>query len=211
MSEQNMVDVQVDEMVNSHDEGQTALLTIRPVKGEKIQLEFAQVIPTPASGNTVLGMFNESDDRFTGRSARRAWLSAQPEDAKKYLPEISDEVDKAIDEDRKVFVGNINPETSNGKQLLLQVTEDHSPSSDWEVENLKQSAKQDGNENYLLKGGKLIFSHVDVVADEANHTFIQHDSTTTDPYGADMDIDEDADQSPIAEEEQEETEETVTA
>lgn len=201
----------VQEAVNAMEEGQVKLLTVRSVSGDKVQLEFAEIIRTPASGNSALGMFNESDERFTGRSARRAWLSAEPKDAKKYLPEIADHVDKAIDSGEKVFVGLDNPKTSNDKQLMLQVTEDHTPASDWEEENLDNSAKQDGNGNYLLKGGKLIFSHVDVVVDQANHTFIQHDSTTTDPYGAEYVIDEDASQSPIAEEETETEEQEAPA
>lgn len=207
----SQVDNKVDEAINSLDEQEPMLLTVRPVSGDKVQLEFAEIIQTPASNNSALGMFNESDERFTRKSARRAWMSAEPKDAKRLLPEIADQVDQAIEEERKVFIGLKDPVTSTNKELMLQVNEEHSPESDWEVENLKQSAKQDGNGNYLLKGNKLIFSHVRVVHTEQNHVFIQHDSTTTDPYGADMDIEEDADQSPIAEEQQETAGEPVEA
>ena len=128
MEEQTMLEVQTQETLNSMDQGDVVLLTTRPVGGDKIQLEFAEIIQTPASGNSVLGMFNKSDERFTGRSARRSWLSAEPEDAKRLIPEIADYIDTAMKEDRKVFVGLSDPQV-NGKSLKIQITEDNTAGS----------------------------------------------------------------------------------
>lgn len=215
MSEQSTYEANVQQAINNLNREECIILSARPVSGGKVQLEFAEIIPslTSNSSSPILGELNKSDERFTGRSARRAWISVEPEDTKKEFPAIADKIDQAIENNEKVFVGYKNPQMF-GMPLHIQINEDHTPANEWEEDNLERSAKQDGNENYLLKQGKLIFSHTDVVAGEVDHQAVQHDSTTTDPWSADYDSPqqsevEDSTQTEIVEDHQEEEETTA--
>lgn len=201
---------QIDSTINDMNEDEVFILTTRPVGGGKVQLEFAEIIPTPASEGNVLGEFNKSDERFSGRAARRAWLSAEPEDVQRILPEIMSEVRECLDSGEKVFVGYKNPQMPNGDSLKIQVEESHTPENEWEMNNLDRSAKQNGEGEHLLKDGKLIFSHTSVVRRKANHVFIEHEETTTTPFHEDYDMRESVGSS-IAQEEEEEVGERVEA
>lgn len=201
---EDTVEQQVQQHASTLEEGVTSLMSVRPVSGGKIQLEFGEIIPTPES-NSVVGDFNQSDERFTPRNARRAWLSAEPADAKRLLPEkVHSQLDACISEGEKQFIGQKGIKLKNGDNLRIQVNETHTPQNDWQEENLDRAAKQDGQGNYMLASGMLIFSNTEVVKGEASHTFIEHEETTTDPWSASYDVPQRAEQSSIAEEEVEE-------
>ena len=66
--------------------GQTLLVSARKVAGNKLQLEFAEIVKTQSTAANPLAIFNKSDDRFSqGNGARRAWLTAEAKDASVYL------------------------------------------------------------------------------------------------------------------------------
>ena len=65
--------------------GQTLLVSARKVAGNKIQLEFAEIVKQQSTAVNALAVFNKSDDRFSQGKPRRAWMTAEPADASNIL------------------------------------------------------------------------------------------------------------------------------
>jgi len=159
--------------------GQTLIVNARKVNGGKIQLEFAELINDQTQTN-VLGMFNQSDDRFQ-RRPRRGWLTAEPTDASNLLNvDLTDDSKYYNNEmDRVVMDLNIlNPtiETANGSERLrLQITETITP-TDWDLANLDRAAKRKGADGDFIKhNGNYIFTRSEVVVNNPSHTFLTPD------------------------------------
>ena len=161
--------------------GDVLLVKARNVSGDKIQLEFAEVLENSTRTKSALGMFNKSDDRFTS-GARRAWLTSEPQDAVDLLGIDIDFTEEGKWEEEESTGYEIMPlhilnPTVEGVPLKVQVTETTTP-TEWQEENVERAAKKAGRDgDHITHEGNYIFSNTDVVLDEANHTFLQPDST----------------------------------
>lgn len=153
--------------------GQTLLVNARKVANGKIQLEFAEVVQQNDNVN-VLQAFNASDARFQTK-ARRAWQTAEPKDAVAILGiEAIGDMTK-YSADGKLELNVLNP-TMNGQRLRVQVTETTEPRNQWEADNVERVAKRRGAEgDFILHNSLHIFTRMDIVLNEANHTFLQPD------------------------------------
>lgn len=158
--------------------GQTLIVNARKVSGGKIQLEFAELINDRGAVN-ILGMFNQSDDRFQSRP-RRGWLTAEIADAANLLNvDFADDKFYTNEMDRVVMDLNIlNPtiETANGSERLrLQITETVTP-TDWDLANLDRAAKRKGaNGEFIKHNGNYIFTRAEIVVNNPVHTFLTPD------------------------------------
>lgn len=158
--------------------GQTLIVNARKVNGGKIQLEFAELINDRGAVN-ILGMFNQSDDRFQARP-RRGWLTAEIADAANLLNvDFADDKFYTNEMDRVVMDLNIlNPtiETANGSERLrLQITETVTP-TDWDLANLDRAAKRKGADGEFIKhNGNYIFTRAEIVVNNPVHTFLTPD------------------------------------
>jgi hypothetical protein len=178
-------------------ENQTLLLSARKVSGNKIQLEFAELIRTSTASVNPLGLFNKSDDRFnTGNKARRAWLTAESKDASAILGlDLSDSANWSVDGmGREVLELNVlNPvATINGTdhQLKVEIVETIEP-TDWQAQNLQTSAKRRGKDGaFITHKGMYIFANTRIVFDNANHVMLEPDAavkaTSGIPAGVDV-------------------------
>jgi hypothetical protein len=178
-------------------ENQTLLLSARKVSGNKIQLEFAELIRTSTASVNPLGLFNKSDDRFnTGNKARRAWLTAEAKDASVILGlDLSDSANWSVDGmGREVLELNVlNPvATINGTdhQLKVEIVETIEP-TDWQAQNLQTSAKRRGKDGaFITHKGMYIFANTRIVFDNANHVMLEPDAavkaTSGIPAGVDV-------------------------
>lgn len=178
-------------------ENQTLLLSARKVSGNKIQLEFAELIRTSTASVNPLGLFNKSDDRFnTGNKARRAWLTAEAKDASVILGlDLSDSANWSVDGmGREVLELNVlNPvATINGTdhQLKIEIVETIEP-TDWQAQNLQTSAKRRGKDGaFITHKGMYIFANTRIVFDKANHVMLEPDAavkaTSGIPAGVDV-------------------------
>ena len=156
--------------------GQTLLVNARKVAGNKIQLEVAEILQDQEVN--LLQMFNEGDDRFS-RRPRRAWLTAEPAAASKYLGiDVDDDSKYYTNEmDRVVMDLNVLNPTINGQRLRIQVTEQTAPPSDWAAANIERSAKRKGKDgDFITHNGDYIFTKSEVVLNEPKHTFLEADS-----------------------------------
>ena len=155
--------------------GQTLLVHARKVNGNKIQLEFAEVIDDQEAN--LLQMFNSSDERFQ-RRPRRAWQTAEPTDASKLLGiDLTDDSKYSINEmDQNVMPLNILNPVLNGKRMRVQITEQVTPTSDWDVANIDRAAKRKGRDgDFVFHNGNHIFTKSEIVLTEARHTFLEPD------------------------------------
>lgn len=163
--------------------GQTLLLHSRKVNGGKIQLEFAEVLNSGSNTVNPLALFNGSDDRFTSGGARRAWLTAEPKDASKYLGIDLSSANAAwtIDEmGREILPLNIlNPVAKVGEELIalkVEVVETTEP-TDWQRSNISTSAKRRGKDgDYITHKGMYIFANTRVAFRAATHMFLEPDA-----------------------------------
>jgi len=163
--------------------GQTLLLHSRKVNGGKIQLEFAEVLNSGSNTVNPLALFNGSDERFTQGGARRAWLTAEPKDASKYLgiDLSSTNPGWTIDEmGREILPLNIlNPKAKVGDEeiaLKVEVVETTEP-TDWQRSNISTAAKRRGKDgDYITHKGMYIFANTRVAFRTANHVFLEPDA-----------------------------------
>lgn len=169
--------------------GDVYLTTARKVNGGKIQLELLEVIPQNVN---PLGLFNRSDERFSSVKPTRAWLTAEPDDARRLMgidleviePDTYTKHDGSTIE---VYpIGIPNPVAIEGKmkyELKVQITEStdidevfpNESSKKYALENLNEKVKKHGNGGFLFKDGEPIFRTTTVVFDKANHTYCKHD------------------------------------
>lgn len=162
---------------------QTLLLHARKVNGGKIQLEFAEVLNSGSNAANPLALFNGSDERFSQGGARRAWLTAEPKDASKYLGIDLSSTNPAwtIDEmGREVLPLNIlGPVAKVGEELIamkVEVVETTEP-TDWQRSNISTAAKRRGKDgDYITHKGMYIFANTRVAFRTANHVFLEPDA-----------------------------------
>lgn len=185
---------QIEEQLKFMETGDVILTYVRPVAGEKFSVEIAESF-LDENQNNVLSLLNEDDDRFLqSGSVRRGWTNASKEMLKKYLKIDIDNIEmeeRVFNSGNSVMVypiGKKNP-SIQGKALRLRIRErltselnPSKPYDEWKLDNVKRAAKQDGQGNYLLYHGELIFSETEITNQtEFEHIKIQHNGTTTDP------------------------------
>lgn len=148
--------------------GEIMLVSAKGTKGNKVQLEFAQIIPSTNTSTSILGMLNASDDRFNQTKARRAWVSGEKADIKK----IFDIDVTSLEEGVVLEIGKLNP-TINNQPLNIQITET-TKGTDYDVANFEKTAKRAGKDGdfILTSSGEYIYVKTDVVSGEAKHQFI---------------------------------------
>jgi len=172
--------------------GQTLLVSARKVAGQKVQLEYAEVLEkesTPAVN--LIALFNASDSRFTvGSKARRAWITVQPADAGKLLGiDLSDNNDAwTVDlMGREILPLNVlNPVAIvNGEAIPLkvEVAETTQP-TEYQLNNIETSAKRRGKDGaYCTHQGLYIFANTRMAFHKANHVFLAMDAVETKSSG----------------------------
>lgn len=158
--------------------GDTLLVGARKVNGDKIQLEFAEIVQTSDRPASLLTLLNKSDERFATR-ARRAWITATPSDASEIFSiNFGDDGDWYMTEKGEVMdINLLNPE-NNGIRMKLRIYETTTPSK-WQEQNLETSAKRRGRDgDYITHNGDYIFSNTDMVLtnDEVKHVLLESDS-----------------------------------
>jgi hypothetical protein len=169
--------------------GNSLLVQAREVANGKVQLEIAEPLATSGTASP-LGMFNTSDERFSGSKARRAWLTVEPADAERLLNIKSTDangVQTAVDlstgfspNDRGHSVKDLNvlnPELESGDILRVQISETISP-TEYQTLNLETSAKRKGKDGeFITNGGMYIFANTDVIIGEPVNTFLEPDTS----------------------------------
>lgn len=200
--EQRTID-QIEKAVELLEEGQVLLTYVRPVEGDKFSVEFAERI-TSESTNTLLQIGNFDDERFqNGNSPRRAWGNFSEAGLKKVFKiDLSNlklqTKKKANGQKMEVYaIGLANP--TAGRPIHLEVRErkqselvPYSKNEEtgevigskwdtWALENVEQAAKNNGRGSYMVADGELVFSRVLPTNAKVRHTFVEHDSTTTEP------------------------------
>jgi hypothetical protein len=159
--------------IDTLKDGDTLLVSAKGVKGGKVQLEFAEKVTSPyaSQGNVLIGMLNKSDDRFSAKKPRRAWVSGEKEDIKNLIGiDVSALAEKAVLE-----INKLNPEL-NGDRLRLQVNETTKADA-YQSANIDKTAKRAGDGgDFILNNGMHIFSNTDVVLGTQNHTFLKPDT-----------------------------------
>tara|TARA_R100000234_G_scaffold66845_1_gene40838 strand:+ start:707 stop:1291 length:585 start_codon:yes stop_codon:yes gene_type:complete len=159
--------------------GETLLVSARKVSGDKLHLEFAEVINNGKAQN-ILGMLNKSDERFSS-SARRAWVTAEPADATEYFgcdfgPTAGWEM---TDKGEYLYMNILNP-TIGGTRCRIQILET-TEANEWQAENYKTAAKRKGKDgDFITHEGNYIYSNTQVIMsdDDPTHTILQPDATT---------------------------------
>jgi hypothetical protein len=176
--------------------GQTLLVSARKVAGNKIQLEFAEIVKTRSTAVNPVALFNKSDDRFSSGKPRRAWMTAEPNDASAILGiDLSlESTNYSVDQNgREVMMLNIlNPvATINGEThaLKVEIVETTTP-TDWQAANIETAAKRRGADGaYITHKGMYIFTNARMAFKEANHIFLEADAVSSGSTGIPANVD----------------------
>ena len=163
--------------------GDTLLVSARKVNGGKIQLEFAEIIQTSDRPVSLLTLLNKSDDRFATR-ARRAWITAEPQDASDMFGiNFGDDGEWYMsDKGETMDINLLNPE-NNEMRMKLRIFESTTPTK-YQENNLETAAKRRGKDgDFITHKGDYIFSNTDMVLtnDEVKHVLLQSDDSLTAP------------------------------
>jgi len=161
--------------------GQTLLTRFRKIEGGFVQMELAEV-KEGSRGLSAAFVFNQSDNRFSRNSARRAWQPATPADVEMSLG-ISVADDQAWEMDdmgNEILTVNIlNPVASfEGQEfpLRVQIVETTEP-TDWQRANLNTSAKRKGRDgDFILHNGDYIFTRSSIVFNEPVDVYLAADT-----------------------------------
>lgn len=159
--------------VDTLKKGDTLLVSVKAVKGGKTQLEFAEHIKNPnaKSSNSLVGLFNKSDEKFSSNKPRRGWITGEKTDMEEALGiKIP-----AMELGEKKDLNILNPQLG-GESIRVQITET-TDADNYQKDNIDSQAKTAGPEgDFIFCGGKHIFSNTSVVQGTATHTFLVADS-----------------------------------
>ncbi len=147
------------------------LESAKGVKGGKVQLTFSQIVETGKAPTSILGLLNESDERFNQQKPRFAWMSAQPADIKKYFGiDVSE-----LQEGDELEIGLVDPRMNGvDSPLNIQITET-TEGTDYDVKNFEKTAKRAGkNGDFILHNGMYIYVRATVVVGEAKHKIFEN-------------------------------------
>lgn len=154
------------------------IIGVRPTTNkEKVQLVFLQNILRKGRAG-LLAELNKGDERF-GSSGRPFWVTVTLEGVKALVPEAYETSVKCVETGDYESLNIVNPEI-HGSKIKIQLTETHRARKS-DIQNLEQSAKQDGNGNYLTVDNRPIFTRVEpTYEDLCEHTFIEHNMLVSD-------------------------------
>ena len=161
--------------------GQTLLTRFRKIEGGFVQMELAEV-KEGSRGLSAAFVFNQSDNRFSRNSARRAWQPATPADVQSALG-ISVADDQAWEMDdmgNEILTVNIlNPVASfEGQEfpLRVQIVETTEP-TEWQRANINSTAKRKGRDGeFILHNGEYIFTRSSIVFNEPVDVYLKADT-----------------------------------
>lgn len=149
------------------------IVSVKRINGDKFQLCFAQKVRNPYTRpNSIAGLLNESDDRFTSGASkpRYSWMSGTAADLKSKLDiDVSDLGEVGAEKELNI----LNP-TIEGDALNIQITET-TKGSEYDLDNIDSSAKRAGKDGdfILTADGEFIFVKAVVVPGPAKHVFIK--------------------------------------
>jgi hypothetical protein len=166
---------------------ETLLVSARKVAGQKVQLEFAEILQKESTQSAnPLAIFNKSDERFsqTGK-ARRAWMTVQPQDASSILGiDLSDSAAWTVNNlGQEILMLNVlNPVAIvNGEALVLkvEVVETTTP-TEYQLDNIETAAKRRGKDgSFCTHKGNYIFANTRIAFNKANHVMLEMDAVAT--------------------------------
>jgi hypothetical protein len=174
------MDNQVDSgALNTLKLGDTLLVGGRKVKGDKISLEFAEVLKVQEGPVSALGRFNRSDTRF-GNRARRAWVNVTVEDITADLGiDFSDNnAGWELTPKGDILTLNMLNPTVEGERIRIAINETVEPDV-YQADNVETSAKRKGKDgDYIKHNGDYIFSNTLVVItnEKVEHTLLEGDT-----------------------------------
>jgi len=161
--------------------GQTLLTRFRKIEGGFVQMELAEV-KEGSRGLSAAFVFNQSDNRFSRNSARRAWQPATPADVESTLGiSVGDDQAWEMDEmGNEILVVNIlNPVASFEGQdypLRVQIVETTEP-TDWQRANINTAAKRKGRDGeFILHDGEYIFTRSNIVFNKPVDVYLEADA-----------------------------------
>ena len=161
--------------------GQTLLTRFRKIEGGFVQMELAEV-KEGSRGLSAAFVFNQSDNRFSRNSARRAWQPATPADVQSALGiSVGDDQAWEMDEmGNEILVVNIlNPVASfEGQEfpLRVQIVETTEP-TEWQRANINSTAKRKGRDGeFILHNGEYIFTRSSIVFNEPVDVYLKADT-----------------------------------
>jgi hypothetical protein len=159
---------------------ETLLVSARKVSGDKIHLEFREVLENGSSSKSILSILNQSDDRFSS-SARAAWVTAEPLDAKNvFNVDFGPTANWYMSDKGEMLDLNILNPTIEGERVRIQIMETTEPTQ-WQSENIETSAKRRGKDgDYITHQGAYIFSNTIVVKESTfdGHQLLEADTAT---------------------------------
>lgn len=148
------------------------LESAKGVKGGKVQLTFSQLVDMGKAPSSILGLLNESDERFNqSNKPRYAWLTAQPADVQKYFGiDVS-----GLGEGQVLEINMMSPKISgDDRELNIQITET-TEGSEYDVQNFETRAKRAGKDgDFIMKDGKYIYVRTTVVAGAPKHIVLEN-------------------------------------
>jgi len=161
--------------------GQTLLTRFRKIEGGFVQMELAEV-KEGSRGLSAAFVFNQSDNRFSRNSARRAWQPATPNDIESTLGiSVGDAEGWEMDDmgNEILTVNILNPVASfEGQEfsLRVQIVETTEP-TDWQRANLNSAAKRKGKDgDFILHNGDYIFTRSAIVFNEPVDVYLTADT-----------------------------------
>ncbi len=161
--------------------GQTLLTRFRKIEGGFVQMELAEV-KEGSRGLSAAFVFNQSDNRFSRNSARRAWQPATPADVQSALGiSVGDDQAWEMDEmgNETLTVNILNPTaTYEGQEfnLRVQIVETTEP-TDWQRANINTAAKRKGRDGeFVLHNGEYIFTRSNIVFNEPVDVYLKADT-----------------------------------
>lgn len=161
--------------------GQTLLTRFRKIEGGFVQMELAEV-KEGSRGLSAAFVFNQSDNRFSRNSARRAWQPATPADVESTLGlSVGDDQAWEMDEtgNEILTVNILNPvATYEGQEfpMRVQIIETTEP-TDWQAANVQTSAKRKGKGgDFILYDGDYIFTRSSIIFNEPADVFLEADT-----------------------------------
>ena len=161
--------------------GQTLLTRFRKIEGGFVQMELAEV-KEGSRGLSAAFVFNQSDNRFSRNSARRAWQPATPADVESTLGiSVGDDQAWEMDEmgNEILTVNVLNPVASFEGQdypLRVQIVETTEP-TDWQRANINTAAKRKGRDGeFILHDGEYIFTRSNIVFNEPVDVYLEADT-----------------------------------
>ena len=156
--------------------GETLLVKARGVKGDKVELEFAERVDNPnkkaGTSNPLVSLLNQSDDRFSAAGPRRGWITGTKADIQARLGlDVS-----ALGLGQEIMINKVNPNLG-GQRLRLQIVET-TKATDYQAANIEKAAKRRGKDgDFITHNSMYIFANTYIIpsADEVTHVWLDAD------------------------------------